>query len=125
MKKEYWLEGAILYTAIGLCLLATFLVLQWLNPVIPGLNAIGVFGARVLSFIGIFFIILFNPAWIIIAMDLGMRGEPASGDYVLKVHLIGLVVQIVYSFVIGSCIGFIYGKIKNRKKPTSTKDSLN
>lgn len=89
MQKRYWLRGALIYTILGVVALP----IAFLSK-IP------------------FLVLPFNPLWIGVAMDLGMRGSPASQEYKLMIIGVGVVSQIIFTFLVGALIGWVYGKLK-------------
>lgn len=90
IQKRYWLRGALAYTISGVIALSVVFVLK----------------------IPVLVLVPFNPWWIGVAMDLGMRGSPASQEYKLMIIGVGVVSQIIFTFLVGALIGWVYGKLK-------------
>lgn len=101
---SYPTRFAVKYTLFGLIILGLWLCLDavenyFSNDVLTSLIGFLFPIAGVLALIG------FGPAWFFIMLDLGLRGQPASPDYVLASQLAGIILQIIYSFIVGRWIG--------------------
>lgn len=92
-QKRYWLRGGIITTVVLSILVFIFLKLGFTD---------------VFTF--------FAPALFSGMLGLGMRTTPASTSEVYQTLTIAFIITVVSYFIIGVILGFVYGKIRPRKK---------
>ncbi len=117
-KKRYWLKGGIIYVFTGFLIFFVFYLLSTFvdKSILIPIGSKNVFQSSILqnfaTFIASVSIFLFGPTWFLVFFDLAMR-PPASTSYVVQMFCFGVILQIIYSFIIGSVVGWVYEKIEN------------
>lgn len=113
--SSYWFRWGIYFVVISALvnIVALFLLLGGESV----LEKIGISDYRSpLMYALIIVAFVFSPGMILTAVDLGMRGSPASVIKTISSWLTGSAVSLSIAFGIGAILGLIIGKIKSRSR---------
>ncbi len=103
MNKRYWLKGAMIAVIIHIVLSLIILSITGLNP-IGNKDLIGLAFPNVFLGVPMYWLFGIPIAWI-----MNILGNDFFGRWSMLWWL------LLYWFAVGALIGWIYGKIKNRK----------
>jgi TRAP-type C4-dicarboxylate transport system permease small subunit len=108
----YWLKGGIILS--GISLIASLGIMLIIFASEQGLEYIGSFIATPIFFFALFFSFFTATYWFGTAMGVANSGTGWPSGWILVVLFLSFFSVVVY-FIIGAIIGWVYGKIKNRK----------